>query len=47
MNAKNGFDLTLERAIRAPQRKVFDAFVKPEVVSQWFGPRGCGDGRSW
>jgi glutathione S-transferase len=40
MNASSRFDLTLERTIRAPQRKVFDAFVKPEVVTQWFGPRG-------
>ena len=40
MTARDTFDLTLSRTIRAPRVKVFDAFVKPELVRQWFGPRG-------
>ena len=28
------------RTIRAPRQKVFDAFVKPELIRKWFGPRG-------
>ena len=40
MTARDTFDLTLSRTIRAPRQKVFDAFVKPEVMRQWFGPRG-------
>jgi glutathione S-transferase len=40
MTARDTFDLTLTRTIRAPRQRVFDAFVKPELVRQWFGPRG-------
>jgi glutathione S-transferase len=40
MTARDTFDLTLARTIRAPRQKVFDAFVKPELLRQWFGPRG-------
>jgi len=40
MTARDTFDLTVTRTIRAPRQKVFDAFIKPEVVRQWFGPRG-------
>ena len=40
MTARDTFDLTISRTIRAPRQKVFDAFIKPELVRQWFTPRG-------
>ena len=40
MTARDTFDLTVKRAIRAPRQKVFDAFVKPDLLRQWMGPRG-------
>lgn len=40
MTARDPFDLTVSRTIRAPRQKVFDAFIKPEQVRQWFRPRG-------
>jgi glutathione S-transferase len=40
MTARDTFDLTIRRVIRAPRQKVFDAFVKPDLVRQWMGPRG-------
>ena len=40
MTARDTFDLTIRRLIRAPRQKVFDAFIKPELVRQWMGPRG-------
>ena len=40
MTARDTFDLTVTRTIRAPRQRVFDAFVKPELLRQWFGPRG-------
>jgi glutathione S-transferase len=40
MTARDTFDLTIRRVIRAPRQKVFDAFIKPELLRQWMGPRG-------
>ena len=40
MTARDTFDLIVKRVIRAPRQKVFDAFVKPDLVRQWMGPRG-------
>ncbi|TMH67617.1 MAG: hypothetical protein E6H48_08030 [Betaproteobacteria bacterium] len=40
MTARDTFDLTVTRMIRAPRQKVFDAFVKPDLVRKWFGTRG-------
>jgi len=40
MTARDTFDLTVTRMIRAPRQNVFDAFVKPELIRKWFGPRG-------
>ena len=40
MTARDTFDLTVTRVIRAPRQKVFEAFIKPELVRQWMGPRG-------
>jgi len=39
MNAPQSFDLTLERTIRAPRRKVFEAFTQADMLRRWFGPR--------
>ena len=40
MNRAAGFELTINRTIRAPREKVFDAFIKPEAMARWMGPRG-------
>lgn len=40
MTARDTFDLTLTRTIRASRAKVFDAFVNPDQLRRWFGPRG-------
>jgi glutathione S-transferase len=40
MTARDVLDLTVKRVIRAPRQKVFDAFIKPDLVRQWMGPRG-------
>lgn len=40
MNKPATFDLTLRRSIRAPRERVFDAFVKPEMMKAWMCPRG-------
>ena len=40
MTARDTFDLTLTRTIRAPRQRVFDAFVDPDLLRLWFAPRG-------
>jgi len=40
MNKAATFELTLNRTIRAPREKVFDAFVTPELMKVWMCPRG-------
>jgi glutathione S-transferase len=40
MTARDTFDLTITRTIRATRQRVFDAFVNPELLKQWFAPRG-------
>lgn len=40
MTARDTFDLTISRTIRAPRQKVFEAFTKPDLLKQWFRPRG-------
>jgi glutathione S-transferase len=40
MNREGQFELTLERHIRAPRERVFEAFVKPEAMREWMCPRG-------
>lgn len=40
MNKAATFELTLERTIRAPREKVFDAFITPESMKAWMCPRG-------
>ena len=32
--------LKLEKLIKAPRDKVFDAWINPEVMPKWFGPEG-------
>jgi uncharacterized protein YndB with AHSA1/START domain len=33
-------EIVLTRVFDAPRALVFDAFTKPEILRQWFGPRG-------
>jgi uncharacterized protein YndB with AHSA1/START domain len=33
-------EVVLTRIFDAPRSRVFDAFSKPELLRQWFGPRG-------
>ena len=33
-------EIVLTRVFDAPRTLVFDAFTKPELLRQWFGPRG-------
>jgi glutathione S-transferase len=40
MNKAATFELTLNRRIRAPREKVFDAFITPELMKSWMCPRG-------
>src|SRR5438067_9987127 len=40
MTARDTFDLTITRTIRAPREKIFEAFIKPELARKWFGIRG-------
>jgi glutathione S-transferase len=40
MNRAATFELTLNRHIRAPREKVFDAFVTAEAMKAWMCPRG-------
>ena len=41
MNApEKMLDLHISRFIRAPREKVYDAFVNPELLAKWKGPRG-------
>jgi glutathione S-transferase len=40
MNKAATFELSLSRSIRAPRERVFDAFVKPEMMNRWMCPRG-------
>jgi uncharacterized protein YndB with AHSA1/START domain len=41
MNVHDNRTLRLERVIRAPVEKVFDAFVVPEKLASWWGPEYC------
>jgi len=33
--------LYIERILKAPQQRVFEAFADPEQMYKWFGPDGC------
>jgi len=33
-------EIVLTRIFDAPRKLVFEAFTKPELLKQWFGPRG-------
>lgn len=33
-------EIVMTRVFDAPREMVFDAFSKPELLKQWFGPRG-------
>jgi uncharacterized protein YndB with AHSA1/START domain len=32
--------LEIRRTFKAPRARVFDAWTKPELIRQWFGPKG-------
>lgn len=32
-------ELVINRVFPAPRQKVFDAFTKPEILAQWWGPQ--------
>jgi uncharacterized protein YndB with AHSA1/START domain len=34
----SGIRLEITRVIKAPRPKVFDAWIRPETIRQWFGP---------
>lgn len=38
MNARGERELVMTRVFRASPRAVFDAWTKPELLAQWFGP---------
>jgi uncharacterized protein YndB with AHSA1/START domain len=38
MSATDHPSLTLERMVRAPPARVWEAWTRPEVLAQWFGP---------
>ncbi|MEO8546155.1 MAG: SRPBCC domain-containing protein [Betaproteobacteria bacterium] len=40
MNVAEKFTLTLNRFIRAPRERVFDAFTTEAGIASWMGPRG-------
>lgn len=40
VTAPTGREIVLTRVFDAPRRLVFDAFIKPELLKRWFGPRG-------
>lgn len=33
-------EFTMSRLFRAPRQTVWDAWTKPEILTQWFGPKG-------
>lgn len=33
-------EFTISRIFKAPRQKVWDAWTKPELLVQWFGPKG-------
>jgi len=40
MNREPQFELDIERHVRAPHEKIWDAFVRPEAMREWMCPRG-------
>ena len=33
--------IRIERMFDAPRERVFDAWTQPELLMQWYAPRGC------
>ncbi|MFC7472797.1 SRPBCC domain-containing protein [Dankookia sp. GCM10030260] len=40
MTADPGSDFVVTRLFRAPPQRVWDAWTRPEMLAQWFGPKG-------
>jgi uncharacterized protein YndB with AHSA1/START domain len=38
--AEEPLSITITRSFRAPRQKVFDAWIKPEMLLKWRGPEG-------
>ena len=38
-------EIHVERVFDAPRERVFAAFTDPELIPQWWGPRGTHDDR--
>ena len=38
--ADPGSDFVITRLFRAPPQRVWDAWTRPEMLAQWFGPKG-------
>ena len=39
ISCKNS-DFVITRLVRAPRQRVWDAWTRPEMLAQWFGPKG-------
>ena len=39
---KSDRELVVTRSFKAPVRRVFDAWTKPELLRQWWIPKSCG-----
>lgn len=40
VNKEQGLKLEMTRVIKASKQHVFDAWTRPEMIRQWFGPEG-------
>jgi uncharacterized protein YndB with AHSA1/START domain len=40
-----GKEVVVSRLIDAPRERVFDAWIKPEKLAQWWGPKGFANRR--
>jgi uncharacterized protein YndB with AHSA1/START domain len=40
-NADDSRTIRIERMLHAPRELVFDAWTRPELLLQWYAPRGC------
>jgi hypothetical protein len=45
IESMTGKEVVVSRLIDAPRERVFDAWVKPEKLAQWWGPKGFTNAR--